>query len=152
MAGDTLLCCCPVLVIPCGTWILRFSWANSSVASVPRLLSAGLTGFMTIVCFEPEALAPLSVVDSGLNHDDDTLGVSDLPQREPLGFGEGTPADGAARIGRGVSEDKLSEKEPWPEWYRSGHTRATISLPLPEVWFRVVDTVCSPRAGAVCRA
>ena len=46
---------------------------------------------------------PLSVIDGG-------LGVRDPP--------EGTSADGTARIGRGVGEDKLSEKEPWPELNR----------------------------------
>ena len=40
-----------------------------------------------------------SEVDSGLNHDDDTLGVRNLPEGEPIGFGEGTSANGAARIG-----------------------------------------------------
>ena len=79
---------------------------------------------------------------------------------EPLGFGEGTSADGTARIGRGVSEDKFLEKESRPQLFRwlrygSGDTRAISSdlqVPLPEVWLRVVDTVRAPSAGAVCPA
>ena len=43
--------------------------------------------------------APLSVVDSGLNHDDDTLAVRDPLEGEPIGFGGGTSTDGPARIG-----------------------------------------------------
>ena len=83
--------------------------------------------------------ALLSVVDSGLTHDD-ALGV----EGEPIGFGEETSANRAARTGWRVSEDKLSEKEPWLEWYRrpkqrSGDTWAIISvhiqIQLPEVWF-----------------
>ena len=88
--------------------------------------------------------APLSVVGSGLNHDDDTLNVCDPPEGGPIGFGEGTSASGPVRVGWGVSEDNLSEKEPWPEWYRwlkhrSQDTWAIVSrhthIPLPEVWF-----------------
>ena len=48
------------------------------------------------------------MVDSGLNHDDDALGVRDLPKRGPIGFGEGTSTNGAARIGWRVSSRRRS--------------------------------------------
>ena len=76
--------------------------------------------------------APLSAVDSGLNHHDDTLGV-----RESIGFGEGTSTQGAARIRWRVSEDKFSEKEPRLEWYY--RTRAIVSghiqISFEDIWF-----------------
>ena len=53
----------------------------------------------------------LSVVNSCLDHDKGTLGVLDLPEGEPIGFGE---EDFHGWIG----EDRLAEKEPWSEWCR----------------------------------
>ena len=71
--------------------------------------------------------------------------VSGLPRVERRG------SDG------GLSEDKLAEKKPWQEWCRWLRSRSSrtiipshVEIPLPEVWLRVVDTVCAPRAGAVC--
>ena len=56
-----------------------------------------------------------SVVGSGLEHDDGTIGVCGPSEVEPIG--ERTSANEAARTGQGVSEKKLSKK-PWPGWYR----------------------------------
>ena len=85
--------------------------------------------------------APPSVVDSVLGHDDDTVGVRDLPEGEPIGFGEGLPR----MERRGVSEDKLSVKEGAAAgmvplgWGTGLGTRGLISghiqIPLPEIWF-----------------
>ena len=70
---------------------------------------------------------PLSVVDSGLHHDDDTLGVRDFPGESQADLVRGLPRV-ERRDRMGVSEDKLSEKDPWLE---SGH----IQIPFPEIWF-----------------
>ena len=93
-------------------------------------------------------------VDSGLNYDDDTLGVCDPPKESQCDLVRGS-THGAARIGWRVSDDKLSEKARL-EWYRrlgflSGYPRAIISsytqVQFPDVWFWVEDTVWLPRAG-----
>ena len=59
-----------------------------------------------------------SAVDNGLNQDDETLGVRDPSEGKPIGFGEGTSTNGAARIGWRANEDKLSEKDPRSKWCR----------------------------------
>ena len=61
MAGDGLLCCCPVSVVRGGAWIFRLSNTNSSVVAATQTVQWGecgreLTGFMIVVCFEPEAV------------------------------------------------------------------------------------------------
>ena len=75
-----------------------------------------------------------SVVDTGLEHDDGTLGVCGS-EGEPIGFGERTCANEAARIGQGVSENKLSKKL-WPEWCRWLRSRKSSAVVPSRIHFQ----------------
>ena len=73
-------------------------------------------------------------------------------RESPIRFGEGTSTDGTSRIGRAVSEDKLSEKEPWSEWcrrlkHRSGSVVGNSFQPHPSPTSIKSDSAVCPEQG-----